>query len=299
MKYIVCFDIGGTGVKYGVIGVEDKEIKEKGSFPTNVNDGKEVLDNMCNVIENYKKNYCVEGISISCPGFINVKTGQIVSGNIINSFNGLNIKEYFETKYNVNVAVDNDANCSTIAEHVMGNGKGFENVVCVTVGTGIGGGIVINNKIYTGNNFMAGEFGFMFINGIHTDKCENEILSNYASTRALIEKTQSELNEEINGIEIFERAEKGDEICKKNVDWFYNNLAMGIYNICYILNPDKVLIGGAVSQQKNIIDEICKRIDSFTPSFSKSLLDVVSIDRCKFLNDAGLIGSFCNFISKY
>ena len=74
---------------------------------------------------------------------------------------------------------------------------------------------------------------------------------------------------------------------------------MGIYNICYILNPDKVLIGGAVSQQKNIINEICKRIDSFTPSFSKSLLDVVSIDRCKFLNDAGLIGSFCNFINKY
>ncbi|MBO8434435.1 MAG: ROK family protein [Tyzzerella sp.] len=299
MKYVVCFDIGGTNVKYGVIGIDDKEIKEKGSFPTNVSCGKDVLDNMSSIIDKYIEKYDVKGISISCPGFINVNTGLIIAGNIIESFNGFNIQKYFEDKYGLNVAVDNDANCSTIAEHTMGNGKGYENIVCFTVGTGIGGGVVINNKVYTGNKFMAGEFGFMFINGINKEEPAEEMLSEYASTRVLVRDTCKELNEDIDGIEIFKRAKAGDEICRKNLDKFYKNLAMGIYNVCYILNPDKVLIGGAISQQEDLIDEVCKRLDDLTPYISKSLLEIVSIDRCKFLNDAGLIGSFCNFINKY
>lgn len=298
MKYIVCFDIGGTNVKYAVLNINE-QIIEKDMFKTNIQDGNEVLTQMCCVVEDYKTRFNIIGITISCPGFINTKMGIIESGNIISGFNGFNIKEYFQQKYNVLVTVENDANCATIAEHVLGNGKGHENLVCFTIGTGVGGGIIINNKIYNGNKFMAGEFGFMFVNGINSLKPEDEIFSNYASTRSLIDQTTKDLNQTINGQEIFEQAKLGNSICQKNIEKFYDNLAMGIYNVCYILNPDKILIGGAVSQQSELIKEVKRRLDQYTPSFSVKLTDHVQIERCKFLNDSGLMGSYCNFITQY
>ncbi|MTN91112.1 ROK family protein, partial [Turicibacter sanguinis] len=157
MKSIVCFDIGGTNVKYAVLSI-DKQILEKSYFKTNIHNGQDVLKEMCRVIEDYKMRYDIIGVTISSPGFVNTKLGVIESGNIIDGFNGLNIKKYFEEKYNLFVTVENDANCATIAEHILGNGKGYDNVVCLTIGTGVGGGIIINNKIYNGNRFMAGEF---------------------------------------------------------------------------------------------------------------------------------------------
>lgn len=298
MRAIVCFDIGGTNVKYAVLSI-DKQIIEKNSFKTNVDNGDDVLREMCRIIDDYKMRFEIIGVTISSPGFVNTRSGIIESGNIIDGFNGLNIKAYFEEKYNLFVTVENDANCATIAEHTVGNGQGHENIVCLTIGTGVGGGIIINNKIYNGNRFMAGEFGFMFIHGMNAPLPEDDILSNYASTRSLIEKTTQDLEEDIDGVEIFKCAALGNETCQKNIHNFYNSLAMAIYNICYILNPDKVLIGGAISQQEGLIEEVTKRVSAYTPSFSTDLTDYVQIDRCRFLNDSGLIGSYCNFITQY
>ena len=291
METVVCFDIGGTAVKYGLLDLNGK-ILEKSSFDTNIKDSQEILNNMSKIIDNYIVNKNVVGISISSPGFVNTNTGEIVDGTIIEGFIGLNIKKYFEDKYKLQVAVDNDANCATIAEHKLGNGTDCKNMVCVTIGTGIGGGIIINNEIYNGSKFMAGEFGFMFING------SENIYSNYASTRALVEKTSTDLDDEIDGKLIFEKAKLGNEVCIKNINEFYDNLSIGIYNLAYILNPDKILIGGAISQQEGLIDEVKKRLGMYSSSCSKNINEYVTIDKCKFLNDAGLIGSLCNFITR-
>lgn len=298
MENVVCFDIGGTNVKYGLLNTKGN-ILDKNLFSTNIEDSNDILENMCIVIEKYLSNNKIKGISISSPGVINTKTGIIEEISIIKGFRGLNIKQYFEQKYKLPVAIENDANCATIAEHILGSGAGCENLVCITIGTGIGGGIVINNKIYNGNRSMAGEFGFMFINGSNHSIPENHILSRYASTKALVDRASKGLNEEIDGEEIFERAKNGDAICQKSIDEFYDYLSTGIYNIAYVLSPDKILIGGAISQQENIIDEIKIRLEKFKTSFSDSLNDYIGIDRCKFLNDAGLIGSLSNFISTY
>ena len=297
-KKVVCFDIGGTFVKYGVLDYEGN-ILAKGSFKSNTDNGQEILDNMCGVIEKYKKIFKIDGISISSPGFIDVENGVITTGTIINGFIGLNMKEYFGNKFGLPVVIDNDANCATIAEHKLGNGKGCKNLVCVTIGTGIGGGIIINNEIYNGSRFMAGEFGFMFINGTKRQNPDHYIYSNYASTRALVEKANKKLNEEVDGKQIFERAESGDTVCEEILEQYFDDLSLGIYNLAYILNPDKILLGGAISQQECLIDKIKERMDRFEYSFSKSVDEYVEIDRFKFLNDAGLIGCLCNFTNKY
>ena len=283
-KNVICFDIGGTFVKYGVLDYEGN-ILTKDSFKSNADNGQEILDNMCEVVKKYIKLYKIEGISISSPGFVDVENGIITAGTIIDGFIGLNMKKYFGDKFGLPIAIDNDANCATIAEHKLGNGKGCKNLVCVTIGTGIGGGIIINNDIYHGSKFMAGEFGFMFINGTKRENPDHYIYSNYASTRALVEKANKRLHEEVDGKEI--------------LDEFFDDLSLGIYNLAYILNPDKILLGGAISQQECLIDEIKERMDRFEYSFSKSVNEYVDIDRCKFLNDAGLVGCLCNFKNKY
>lgn len=295
---VVCFDIGGTNVKFGLL---DKEgnIYNKNYFKTNINCGEEILNKMCEEIDTYMENNKVIGISISSPGFVNTETGIIEDGTIIEGFIGLNAVKYFNDKYNLPVAIENDANCATIAEHKLGNGRNCKNLACVTIGTGIGGGIIINNEIYNGSKFMAGEFGFMFINNIGDKRPEEYIYSNYASTRALVENATKALGKDMDGKEIFDNANLGDEICESVLDNFYTNLAKGIYNLAYILNPDKILLGGAISQQESLIEEVQNRLDYFTPSFSKSLNEYVKIDKCKFLNDAGLMGSLCNFVNKF
>lgn len=201
-KNVICFDIGGTFVKYGVLDYEGN-ILTKDSFKSNADNGQEILDNMCEVVKKYIKLYKIEGISISSPGFVDVENGIITAGTIIDGFIGLNMKKYFGDKFGLPIAIDNDANCATIAEHKLGNGKGCKNLVCVTIGTGIGGGIIINNDIYHGSKFMAGEFGFMFINGTKRENPDHYIYSNYASTRALVEKANKRLHEEVDGKEIF------------------------------------------------------------------------------------------------
>ena len=172
-------------------------------------------------------------------------------------------------------------------------------MVCLTIGTGVGGGIIIDNKLYNGSTFMSGEFGFTIINGIKNDGLDNCLFSDYASTKALIDMTSKKLGEDIDGISIFERAKNGDKICRESIDYFYDNLSIGVYNLAYILNPDKILLGGAISRQLGIIDEVKLKLDKFTPSYSRNLNEYLIVDRCKFLNDVGLIGSCCNFIYIY
>lgn len=294
---VVCFDIGGTNVKYGLLD-GDGNILDKNKFKTNINNGQDILYNMCDVVKNYIALYHIDGISISSPGFVDTEKGIITDGTILEGFIGLNIRDYFESRFNIKTAVDNDANCATIAEHKIGNGKECKNLVCITIGTGIGGGIVINNEIYNGSKFMAGEFGFMFIDGLGKDDPGEKTYSNLASTRGLVERVSKKLNEDISGEEIFKRASESDNACLEEIEFFYDKLAMGIYNLAYILNPDKILLGGAISTQEVITDEVKLRLDKYT-SVSKSLNEYVEIDRCKFLNDAGLIGALCNFVNKY
>lgn len=296
---VVCFDIGGTNIKYGLLNM-DGEILDQGRFPTQIHDGKAILQDMENTVRTYMEStdsqpLSIIGISISTPGFVDTEKGVITDGTILDGFAGLEICRHFEEIFHLPTAAENDANSACIAEHVMGNGKGCRNMAVVTLGTGVGGGIIINDEIYTGSRNMAGEFGFMYTQGLGNQEPGEYVLSNYASTRALCEAASDALGRNVSGQEIFERAEQGDPLCKKTLDDFYRSLAMGIYNIAYVLNPQKILIGGAVSVQEDILPRVREQLDALTPSFAQSLNTYLEIDRCHFLNDAGLIGALCNF----
>ncbi len=294
-KGIVCFDIGGTGVKYGLFDPETDELLDRGKFATTVEDGAKVLSNMDEVVSHYAKEVTLAGISFSSPG--SVKDGVILSGNIIDGFNGLDLAGRFEKRFHVPVAAENDANSAALAEYLLGAAKGYQDVAVVTLGTGVGGGLILDGKLRAGSHTLGGEFGFMFTHGLGDGLPEENILSDHASTRALQNRASAAAGRKLAGPVIFELAAQGDPAAAAALDDFYTAVAMGIYNICYTVDPEIVLIGGAVSQQADLIDEVKKHLSALKPSFSVDLTDLVKIDRCKYLNDAGLVGSYCSFKS--
>ncbi|WP_276936101.1 ROK family protein [Faecalibaculum rodentium] len=285
MESILCFDLGGTRVKYGLF--QDRVLTESGSFPTDRSQGLRVLQSMKDLVSRYEP----DALSVSSPGFADNSDGIIHSGNVIEGFNGLNLRSWAREECNLPLALENDANCAALAEYAMGAGQGSKALAVITLGTGVGGGLVLDGKLWAGNHRMAGEFGFLFIHGIHTDRPEDEILSGHASTRALCEVCQ-----EPDGKKIFEKAAAGDARMQQALGHFLDSLAMAVYNIAYTVAPDTVLIGGAVSAQESLIPEVKKRVSALTPSFSVDLTDIMTIDSCRFGNEAGLYGALANWM---
>ncbi|MGL4990654.1 MAG: ROK family protein [Sarcina sp.] len=290
----LAIDIGGTNIKYGIVDSEGRII-EKNKIKTKKN-GDKIIELICNLYNGFSQSYILEGIAISAPGIINQYTGYMQTGGAINDFDDFNLKEHLENLLNVKVAICNDANCVVLAEKWTGNAKDCKNFAVLTIGTGVGGGIFINNELYTGSSFIAGEFGFMGVMGINNIVPTKTNMNSKASMRGLRENYAERINkdvEEIDGEEIFTEYESGNIHARLAIDDFYNNLAIGLNNIFFILNPEKILIGGAVSEREEIIDEIKKRINILSFMGEKFVLE-----KCKFSNDSGIIGAVKNFIDR-
>lgn len=286
MEKYLGIDIGGTFIKYGVYTQDGIQLSSD-KVQTKCSNVNEFIDLLVDIIN---QNDDVDGIGISMPGFVDVNSGMITDGGAIKPLTGKNLKELILKKCGKEVDIENDANCVALAEKWMGNGKNYSNFIAITIGTGIGGGIIINDKIYRGNRFMAGEFGYMIVDGFKDGKPQSSTSSFIASTSALVSavcKIKNVEKSSLSGEEIFKMIEDKDENVLNVYNKWIENVALTIYNLVFTLNPEAVLIGGGVSSQPRIIEDIRKKVDEFdsrTTSF-------VDIDCCKFNNDSGKIGS--------
>ncbi|WP_238884178.1 ROK family protein [Clostridium sp. YIM B02551] len=287
MKNYLCFDIGGTDLKYGLL-TEEGEILEKGKTPTDRFNGKAILDNIIRIYNEFK-NIQISGIALSIPGFVNCFTGYIEVGGAIPDFNDFNIKEYLEKELNIPVSGENDVNCVALAEKWKGSAKDEDNFLCMTIGTGIGGACFLNGDLYRGATYMAGEFGYMITHGINNNVPSECTLSRSGAILSLREeyaKAKKLPLEKVTGIDVFNAMENGDPIAKLEINKFYDHLAVGIHNLYYVLNPDKILIGGAVSQREDLINELSWRVTGLS-----DLGHRIKVEACLLKNDAGLIGA--------
>lgn len=292
MKKYVAIDIGGTIVKYGII-LENFSILEKSSYKTNCNDYDIFIIDLINIINFYKNKYEISGIGISIPGFVDTSTGFTQRAGAITILDGKNLKTIIENTVNIPVSMENDANCVALAEKLNGNAKNCKNFICYTIGTGIGGGIFVNNKIVHGKKFMAGEFGFMKINDnikdtLHNNSSTSSLISEYKKIKNIPQ------NENIEGYTIFEEAQK-DTLVKELLEKWYKNIASSIFNLGVTLNPEKILIGGGVSQREELIINIQRELSKYE---FWSEFEII-IEPCMHRNDAGMIGSVYNFLEKY
>lgn len=293
MKRYISLDIGGTKVKHGIV-TENGEIIERGKYDTKHNDLDGFIENLEMIVEKYNSKHDIEGIAVSLPGFINYKTGYAVKAGAIEVLHGKNLKEILEKDIKLPVEIENDANCAALAERFNGNAVNCSDFVCMTIGTGIGGAIMVNDKILHGNDFRGGEVGFMMTCDDEGDKC---MMNQNASTRILIEqyKNYKQLKPDalVEGTEVFEEAEN-DEGVHEIVEKWFERLSRGIFNLAVILNPEKILIGGGVSEREGFIPHIEKYLEQ-----NVVWEDVkVKIELCKYGNNAGLIGAVYNFMNR-
>ena len=278
---ILAIDIGGTMIKYGLVSFDGK-ILSTDKIKTEASKGlNNILNKIDNIFKRYKENNPV-GIAVSGTGQINGIIGKVIGGNpIIPNWIGTNLVKILEKKYNLPAVLENDVNCVALGEKWIGAGKDLSNFICLTIGTGIGGGIILNNQLFRGENFVAGEFGHILIK-----KGEFE---QFASTTALIRLVKERTEKTLNGKEIFDLEKKEIVEYQEVISEWIENLTDGLSSIVYCFNPANIILGGGVIEQgepliNKIKNSLFKKIG---PQFKEKL----NITQAKLGNNAGMIGA--------
>ncbi|WP_407267876.1 ROK family protein [Radiobacillus sp. PE A8.2] len=289
MKKYLSFDIGGTQIKYGIVN-ENGDVVFHSLMDTEAHIGGMYI--MKKIIESAKgimKRYQIQGITISTAGVVDADKGIVLgASDAIPNYTGLNIKEILLKELHLPVTVRNDADCAALCEKWLG-GHQVDNFIMLTIGTGVGGGIVINDELYSGHSFSAGEWGYMNIEG--------SPFQEIASITGLINmaKTLSD-SRAWTGREIYELYDKGDESITKVVSRFYRHLAIGISNLIYIFNPQKVIIGGGITARGDQF--VCEIKEELRKHIKESFYRETDLVLAKYSNQAGLIGAVYNFIQE-
>jgi len=200
----------------------------------------EIMESLYQAIENVLTDEVI-GIGIGMPGFMNVETGEILQINNIPSFNGFSIKPKVEDRFKLLTFQNNDANCFALGETYYGAGKKYNNLVGVTLGTGLGGGIILDRKIHTGLMGGAGELGCVpFHGGISEDICSAALFKNkYKST----------------GIELYKKAKEGDKDALAVFDELAHNIGELLRIVTYVLAPEAFIIGGSVANSWDLLEK--------------------------------------------
>lgn len=306
-KYIG-IDLGGTAIKMGIVNNKG-EIIQLLERPTPVKGGYqeiiETFDQMINALLQETKidwNF-IKGVGIGIPGFVDIETGEVIEACNLD-WNNIHIKRLLETEWGIPVEVDNDANTAALGEMWAGAGKGSSNILCLTIGTGIGGGVIINGDIYHGANGMAGEIGHFIVNesnGLACNCGKIGCLETEASATAIVKQAMSVVEKSIplNDIyikkgkitakDIVELAREQDHVCQEIITNLGELLGKTLSKFCVLLNPEKIIIGGGVSYAGDLL--LNPMISMFKHNALLRISENTSIVKATLGNKAGIIGA--------
>lgn len=290
MEYFICVDIGGTSVKYGVLNGDGKFLADGETGTEAQRGGSFIIEKVCGIVENYLRDYQASGICISTAGMVDVANGSILHAapHLIPDYTGMRVKEIMEERFHLPCEVENDVNCAGLAESFYGASRGASVSLCLTIGTGIGGAIIIGNRVFHGYSGSACEVGYMHMKG----SSFQELGASRILTRT-VEEMKGQKPGTLNGKKVFAMAKAKDPDCLKAIDDMVDSLGMGIANICYVLNPQVVVLGGGIMAQKEFLYKHVRR------SMDRYLLPAVAKNtRLSFAengNQAGMLGAYCHF----
>lgn len=292
MTKYVAIDIGGTQIKYGLV---DKEgtILEQHKLDTEAHlGGPAILDKVRQIVATYKTEHALAGVGISSAGMIDPDKGEVFyAGPAIPNYAGTNFKATIETEFGLPCEAENDVNCAGLAEANSGAAKGASVAVCLTIGTGLGGSLLLDGKVFHGFSNSACEVGYLHLkDGAFQDLASTTSLVNYVA------QEKGEAKTDWNGLKIFDGAKAGDAICLAGIDRLVDYLALGIANICYVTNPEVVVLGGGIMAQKDFLKD---RIEAAVRSkLVPSLADKTRIAFAHHENAAGMLGAYYHFRQK-
>lgn len=309
--YKIGVDLGGTNISVGVVD-DANVIVGRGRVKTKSSrTAEEIFEDMAKAIEMSMtdadiKIEDVESIGIGAPGSVDKATGEIVFANNLN-FHHVQARQLLQQYFNVDVFIDNDANCAALGEAIAGAGNGKKNFVAITLGTGVGSGIIVNGKIVTGCNDAGGECGHMVI-AVDGEECtcgRKGCWEAYAAATALIKQTKKAMLEDkdsamwqlaggdidaVSGRTAFDGMRLGDETAKKVVDTYIKYVAVGTVNVINALQPDMLCFGGGICNEG---DTLLDPIREYVKRERYSRYADVQTEICRAIlgNDAGVIGA--------
>lgn len=286
-------DIGGTEIKFGVVD-GGYAVVEKYSVPTPKESGDAVVSVIAENCVAIGKKYPLEGIGIGTPGILDAEKGIVLHASNL-PFENFDLVSPVARATGLRVKLGNDANCAMLGELYAGYGREYDNILMVTLGTGVGGGIIINKKPYFGKNGNAGEFGHMIVvaNGLPCGCGRRGCFERYASVSALIGITEAAIkaNPEsllakrgetaVNGRTAFDAMREGCPVAEAVVEEYISNIAVGVESLVMIFQPEMIVFGGAISNEGEALLAPLRR------QVSGSVRLVCS----ELKNDAGFIGA--------
>ena len=290
MKNYLCIDIGGTSVKYGIYSEESGFLMDS-NFPTQAwLGGHSIIDRIIKLASQIlEKQTDICGICISTAGMVDCNTGCITyASSLIPEYTGTPVKNIFEQQFHLPCEVENDVNCAALAEYFSGAAQGASSCLCLTIGTGIGGAFVENGQIFHGFSGSGCEVGYMYL--------PDGAFQDIASTSALVRRVARRKNlsfSALSGKKIFDLAKKNDSDCIEEIDRMTSYLGMGIANICYVLNPEIIVLGGGIMVQKELLyDKIREAVDKY---LLHSIAGKTTLKFAQNQNRAGMLGAFYHF----
>lgn len=279
MRTYLTVDVGGTFIKYSVMD-EDYTVHDEKCAATKKNPDV-FLAQLKGIVRDVREDIC--GIAICMGGFINPATGENTDFSVGDNFKVYNIKEELERETGLTVLLENDSNCAALGEQVMGAGDKCSDFCMITFGTGIGGAIVMDGKLYRGRNFKAGEVGFTKI-GLMGEQSGEQAVS-AGATAGLVKMVTKLLGKEVDGTYVFEHLDK-PEIWSIYRKWICR-AAMVVGNMAVTLDMEKVLIGGGISENLIFMADLRETVYRMYPH----LEEYTEIVPCRQGNMAGRIGA--------
>ncbi len=305
MSLFIGLDLGGTNLKYA-LGTENAEIIIRYSKSSLADQSQEkIYGNMFSAVDQLlqeasEKGEQVDAIGVGSPGCIDFKAGKLL-GSAPNFEHWVNvaIKTKFEERFNLPTWVDNDANLMALAESRKGAGKNYETLLCVTLGTGIGGGLIINKKLYRGIHYSGGEIGHIIIeyDGRPCNCGNRGCLEAYAAAPAMVERYRKKLKKtgvmfEFEGLTtefIFEKAALNEDLAKETINETCDFIGVGLASIANIIDPDMIIIGGGVAEAGT---EFIQHIEQVVKQYTlKSIAKKLKVVKAELNLNAGIIGA--------
>ncbi|MBF2537133.1 ROK family protein [Listeria marthii] len=291
MENYLCVDIGGTSIKYAKFNQAGERVSALESCATPISDGaNQIMPALIRIVEQEKMD--VAGVCVASAGVVHPEKGKIIyAGYTIPGYTGTEIKKTIEHRFGLPCAVENDVNAACLGEFWQGGARGRGSVLCLTIGTGIGGAMLLNDKLINGYSFTACEVGYM--------QLSHGKFQDVASTKTLIKQVASRKNIDVNalnGRQVMKWAYGEDADVLAEIEQWIENLVEGVVNLIYIFNPEVIVLGGGLMEEEAFFKP---RIEAaISAKLISPMFDTADLTFAKLGNEAGMIGALYHFLNQ-
>lgn len=293
MSYLA-LDVGGSSIKYALAD-ESYALTDKGSLPTSYTSHAEFIEAIGGIYDRFAGR--VIGIAISSCGELDPRSGYMFSGGALMFNADTNMVTAVSARCGVPVSIENDANCALLAEVHDGSLSDCANGIALVMGTGVGGAVLINGRIYHGSHFHSGNASYVKADLDHPD---GPVLADLNGVPALIADYAARAGlppESVDGRKVFERIAARDAPAIAALEAYCSRLATFIFNLQVILDVDAFAIGGGISEQPVFIEILRRNVELVFDGVTRTRLPRPEIRACRHFNDANLLGALFHHLN--